>query len=61
MRIAGGQDHAKPVLFRPSALGYADRYDVISMIAALEETLKDLGQDIHYGQGVAKAISLLNQ
>ncbi len=59
MRIAGGQDHAKPVLFRPSLMGYADRYDALALVAALEETLRDLGQEVAYGQGVSAAMRLL--
>lgn len=61
MRIAGGQDHAKPVLFRPSALGYVDKYDVIILVAALEEVLQELGLKLSYGQAVAKAMKLLNE
>ena len=60
MTIAGGQDHAKPYLFRPSVMGYADNYDVITVVAALEDVLRELGQDIVYGSAVAEAMRLLN-
>ena len=59
MRIAGGQDDAKPVLFRPSVMGYADRYDALTIVAALEEILLELGQDVSPGQGLAAALNVL--
>ena len=59
MRIAGGQDHAKAVMFRPSALGYADAFDVISIAAALEASLRDLGQAIAQGSAVVAAMQVL--
>ena len=59
MRIAGGQDDAKPVLFRPSVMGYADRYDALTIVAALEEILLELGQDVSPGQGLAAALRVL--
>ena len=59
MQIAGGQDDAKPVLFRPSVMGYADRYDVLTIVAALEESLRELGQEVSPGQGLAAALCTL--
>jgi len=59
MRIAGGQDDAKPVLFRPSVMGYADRYDALVIVAALEEILSELGQPVTPGQGLAAALNAL--
>lgn len=59
MRIAGGQDDAKGHLFRPSVMGYADRYDVLVIVAALEETLLELGQPVTHGQGVSAALRAL--
>ena len=61
VRIAGGQDHAKPVLFRPSVLGYADTYDAVAVVAVLEDVLRDLGQEIDYGRGVSAALQVLNE
>lgn len=60
-RIAGGQDHAKSVMFRPSVLGYTDRYDVLTITAMLEDVLRDLGQKIPYGQGVKACLKYLDQ
>ena len=59
MRIAGGQDDAKPVLFRPSVMGYADRYDALVIVAALEEILRELGQDVSPGRGLTAALNVL--
>ncbi len=56
IRIAGGQDHAKPVLFRPSVMGYADPYDVVVVVAVLEDVLRSLGKEIPYGQAISIAL-----
>ena len=61
VRIAGGQDHAKPVLFRPSVLGYADAYDAVAVVAVLEDVLRELGEKVDYGQGVSAALQDLNE
>lgn len=59
MRIAGGQDDAKPVLFRPSVMGYADRYDALTIVAALGEILQGLGQDVSPAKGLGAALEVL--
>ncbi len=59
MRIAGGQDHAKPVMFRPSALGYLDDFDVISISVALEASLRDLGHVFEQGAAVVATMKAL--
>ena len=56
---AGGQDRLKGKVFRIATLGYADKYDVITAIAALEFTLRDLGYKFDMGAGVAKAVESL--
>lgn len=56
---AGGQDQLKGKIFRIATLGYADKYDVITAISALEFTLKDLGYSFQVGAGVAKAVDCL--
>lgn len=56
---AGGQDKAKGKIFRLAHLGYADTFDVITGIAALEMVLKELGYHLKLGTGVAKAQELL--
>jgi aspartate aminotransferase-like enzyme len=56
---AGGQDQLKGKIFRLATLGYADKYDVITAIAALEFTLRDLGYKFEMGKGVAAATESL--
>jgi aspartate aminotransferase-like enzyme len=56
---AGGQDKAKGKIFRLAHLGYADTFDIITGIAALEMVLKQLGHPVKLGTGVAKAQELL--
>ncbi|MCX7857622.1 MAG: alanine--glyoxylate aminotransferase family protein [Deltaproteobacteria bacterium] len=56
---AGGQDQLKGKIFRIATLGYADKYDVITALSALEFTLKDLGYKFEMGKGVSAAINVL--
>ncbi len=58
---AGGQDQLKGKIFRIATLGYAERYDVITAIAALEFTLRDLGYEFEMGKGVAKVLDYLKE
>ncbi len=58
---AGGQDKAKGKIFRLAHLGYADTFDVITGIAALEMVLKGLGHPVTLGKGVGAAQELLMQ
>ncbi len=61
VRIAGGQDHAKPILFRPSVMGYADPYDAVTVVAVLEDVLRELGREVPYGQAVGQALRVLSE
>jgi aspartate aminotransferase-like enzyme len=56
---AGGQDQLKGKVFRIATLGYADKYDVITAISALEFTLRDLGYKFQMGTGISAAINVL--
>ncbi|MCI4625634.1 MAG: alanine--glyoxylate aminotransferase family protein [Candidatus Magnetoovum sp. WYHC-5] len=56
---AGGQDQAKGKIFRIAHLGFADRFDIIIAISAVEMTLKKLGQEVTFGTGVAVCEKLL--
>ncbi|NWF51544.1 MAG: alanine--glyoxylate aminotransferase family protein [Nitrospirae bacterium] len=56
---AGGQDRARGKIFRIAHLGFIDRFDVITAIAAIEMVLKGMGQPIKLGTGVAVAEELL--
>lgn len=56
---AGGQDRLKGRIFRLATLGYADKYDVITAVAAIEFALRDLGYVSTVGEGVAAATDCL--
>ncbi|MBS3966635.1 MAG: alanine--glyoxylate aminotransferase family protein [Truepera sp.] len=58
-RIAGGQDHLKERLFRPSMMGYADAYDAVTVAAILEDVLRELGRPLPYGAAVGAAMRVL--
>ncbi len=57
--IADGQGHLKGKIFRIATLGYADIFDVITAVAALEMTLLNLGMSFESGQGVKAALDVL--
>jgi len=57
--IAGGQDDAKGKIFRVSHMGYLDALDMITAVAAVEMTLKELGQTVELGAGVRAAEEVL--
>jgi aspartate aminotransferase-like enzyme len=56
---AGGQDHLKGKIFRIAHMGYADIFDVIIGISAVEMVIKGLGYPIRMGEGVRAAEELL--
>ncbi|MHB1049475.1 MAG: pyridoxal-phosphate-dependent aminotransferase family protein [Bacteroidota bacterium] len=58
--IAGGQDDFKDKIFRISHLGYYDELDMISMIGALELTLKECGYAFELGSGVKALLKSLS-
>jgi serine---pyruvate transaminase len=51
--VAGGQDHLKGKIMRISHLGYYDEFDMVTMISALEISLKEIGYKFDIGAGVA--------
>lgn len=53
--VAGGQGHLKGKIFRISHLGYYDELDMMTMMAALERTLVEVGADIPVGAGLTAA------
>jgi serine---pyruvate transaminase len=53
--VAGGQGHVKGKIFRISHLGYYDELDMMTMMAALERTLVDVGAPIQVGAGLTAA------
>ncbi|MBT3279462.1 MAG: alanine--glyoxylate aminotransferase family protein [Phycisphaerales bacterium] len=57
--VAGGQDGWKNRVIRISHMGYVDPFDTLTVVAALEYALRDLGQDIEIGAAVAVAAKVL--
>ncbi|MBI4595871.1 MAG: alanine--glyoxylate aminotransferase family protein, partial [Candidatus Tectomicrobia bacterium] len=60
LTIAGGQDRAKGKIFRIAHLGYADVFDVIIAVSAVEMCLNDLGFKAELGRGVRAAQEILS-
>lgn len=59
MTIAGGQDAAKGKIFRIAHLGYYDDLDVVTVVAAVELALAELGHKFTMGAGVGAAMRSL--
>lgn len=59
--IAGGQDQAKGKIFRIAHMGYLDKFDLITAVAAVEMTLSELGYPVEMGKGVRAAIETLRK
>jgi aspartate aminotransferase-like enzyme len=59
--IIGGQDKLKGKVFRLGHMGYCTGFDVLSMLAALEMTLKDLGYDSSWGDGYKVAAQIIHE
>lgn len=57
--VAGGQGHLKGKIFRISHLGYYDELDMMTMMAALERTLVEVGAKIQVGSGLLAAQEVL--
>jgi len=53
--IAGGQDQWKGKMFRIAHLGFYDELDMLTILAAVEMTLKTLGHPCQLGKGVGAA------
>jgi aspartate aminotransferase-like enzyme len=54
-KLAGGQDVLKGKIVRLGHMGYIDYFEVLGAIAALELTLREMGQAVEIGSGVAAA------
>lgn len=59
LTIAGGQDRAKGKIFRIAHLGFVDKFDVLTGVAAVEMTLQELGYAVEMGKGVRAAMEVL--
>jgi len=58
--VAGGQDDYAGKIFRISHLGYYDELDMVTVISALEMTLKECGYRFEEGSGIRATQSKLN-
>jgi aspartate aminotransferase-like enzyme len=57
--IAGGQDDYAGRIFRVGHLGYFGDFDIITTLAALEMTLKELGYEFEAARGIKAAEAVL--
>ena len=56
---AGGQDEVKGKIFRIAHMGYAQTFDVITAVSAVEMVLKGMGYPVKLGTGVGVAEEIL--
>ncbi|WP_392534104.1 pyridoxal-phosphate-dependent aminotransferase family protein [Nostoc sp. C117] len=57
--LAGGQDHLSNKIFRIGHLGFVSDRDILSCIASLEVSLRELGyEDFTPGSGIAAAVKV---
>lgn len=59
VHVAGGQGTMSGNLFRINHMGYADAYDTLAVVAAIEHTLIRLGHKVELGAGVTAAQKVL--
>lgn len=60
--MAGGQDHLKGKIFRIGHLGFVSERDILTVICAVETTLRELGYEgATPGAGVGAATKVLTQ
>jgi serine---pyruvate transaminase len=57
--LAGGQGKVKTQIFRIGHLGYADDWDVLAAVAAVERALLEQNYPVEIGKGVAAAEKVL--
>ncbi|MFQ5477667.1 MAG: pyridoxal-phosphate-dependent aminotransferase family protein [Candidatus Binatia bacterium] len=57
--VAGGQGRLKGKIVRLAHIGYADTFDVVTGLSALEMALHRLGASVEFGSGVAAAQEVL--
>jgi aspartate aminotransferase-like enzyme len=59
--VAGGQGHLKGKILRLAHIGYADTFDVIVGLSAIEMALAEFGYRLEFGRGPGAAQALLNR
>ena len=57
--VAGGQGKLKGKIVRLAHIGYADTFDVVVGMSAMEMALAKFGQDVSFGRGTAAAQQVL--
>jgi len=57
--VAGGQGPLTGKIIRIAHMGYMDKFDIVTVIAALEMALAEMGQKVQLGAGVAAAEKVL--
>jgi aspartate aminotransferase-like enzyme len=57
--VAGGQGQLKGKIIRLAHIGYADTFDVIIGLSAVEMALAEFGHDVEFGKGPAAAQKIL--
>jgi serine---pyruvate transaminase len=61
VKCAGGQGELKGKIVRFAHMGYVDAFDVVSMAAALEWSLAELGRPVQFGAAVSAASQVLGK
>jgi aspartate aminotransferase-like enzyme len=56
--VAGGQDQAKGKIVRVANMGYVDKFDILTVVSAIEMALQELGHPVELGRGVAAAMKV---
>jgi aspartate aminotransferase-like enzyme len=57
--VAGGQGKLKGRIIRLAHIGYADTFDIVVGLAAVEMALAEFGHDVEFGKGPAAAQRVL--
>ena len=59
VHVAGGQGSMEGSIFRVNHMGYADAYDALAVVAAIEHVLRECGHKAELGAGVTAAQRVL--
>ena len=57
--VAGGQDQAKGKIFRVSHIGDIEKTDTLTVVAAIESVLGELGHEFSFGAATRRASEIL--
>lgn len=61
LKLADGQDSLKGKIFRLTHMGYIDMFDILAAIAGVELALREMGQPLELGKGLAAAQQVFAQ